>query len=158
MNFDELGFKGKRFNLSRQTDTHYALAGFKLYFKKVKIKEIFCSIKTPHKMILRRFKTRDKYLSSTFCFIMWSTPSMKLRKSRFFNKILHQHWNKTDENGCAIQIFLIFYFRTVFTVKFHEHHRWQNILHHETKDFDIKIDIFSMIWLIICFVKKLEQK
>ena len=33
MNFDELGFKGQRFNLSRQTDTHYALASFKLYLK-----------------------------------------------------------------------------------------------------------------------------
>ena len=35
VNFDELGFKGQRFNLSRQTDTHYALAGFKFYSKKV---------------------------------------------------------------------------------------------------------------------------
>ena len=45
MNFDELGFKGQRFNLSRQTDTHYALADFKLYFKKVKFQEILLDFK-----------------------------------------------------------------------------------------------------------------
>lgn len=45
MNFDELGFKGQRFNLSRQTDTHYALADFKLYSKKVKFQEILLDFK-----------------------------------------------------------------------------------------------------------------
>ena len=45
MNFDELGFKGQRFNLSRQTDTHYAVVGFKLNFIKVKFQEILLDFK-----------------------------------------------------------------------------------------------------------------